>query len=542
MRLPISDPNHILFGKVFSAQCNTIIETDDYCQIFGVTRPFSSDEIKQAYKQLSKHFHPDKHPNESFAATKAMQKINIAKAFFDDQLENLGLNAVQTQFNNTSYNSPVDDFINRINEWTQSYQQYRDRSIPLNMMNNNDLLSSLFWCALNDECNSSSNNSYSDDNEDGNEDGNEAAGSAPRNLGEIIEEIKSRVTHPSMHDNIYHQILFPSGYTLLRIVVKFGMTDFFEWLLDNIQNIETQLTQQDNTSFVYALICNTDTSARDRMYRALENIPAVQSTPEILIQELLRILRARYINDEVFHFIIDKVPPNYLKDHAAEIQNSNPQFLFHQPLFADTTKQKKIILKALHDNPNHYCNLPKNDKKNPEYIIYTFLQPHGRSSQVARALPFTDLPKAFIIAMINTWPDLDAILSRNTKLDTRIDDEYIYRDTAYNLMKRSGSLKSGNPKRIAMLLMINATLITAYSSLIFHAPKAVLHLPTLVLASAIILLSAFLIKLAYEIYQWNNIRYFQNKITFFKNNPFSNDHHAEDKESHEFLTFPASGV
>ena len=50
---------------------------DDPYKVLGVSRDASDDEIKRAYRQLAKQYHPDRNPGDTEAAKK-MQQINAA--------------------------------------------------------------------------------------------------------------------------------------------------------------------------------------------------------------------------------------------------------------------------------------------------------------------------------------------------------------------------------------------------------------------------------------------------------------------------------
>ena len=50
---------------------------DDPYKVLGVSRDASDDEIKRAYRQLAKKYHPDRNPGDAEAARK-MQEINAA--------------------------------------------------------------------------------------------------------------------------------------------------------------------------------------------------------------------------------------------------------------------------------------------------------------------------------------------------------------------------------------------------------------------------------------------------------------------------------
>ena len=60
------------------------MEYKDYYKILGVERNFTSDQIKRAYRQLAKKYHPDLHPGDKKAEEK-FKEINEAYEVLCDE-------------------------------------------------------------------------------------------------------------------------------------------------------------------------------------------------------------------------------------------------------------------------------------------------------------------------------------------------------------------------------------------------------------------------------------------------------------------------
>lgn len=55
-----------------------ILEFEDYYQLLRIGFPSNKEEVKLAYKELAKEWHPDKHPEEESFAADHFSKLNFA--------------------------------------------------------------------------------------------------------------------------------------------------------------------------------------------------------------------------------------------------------------------------------------------------------------------------------------------------------------------------------------------------------------------------------------------------------------------------------
>lgn len=95
---------------------------DDPYKVLGIGRDASDDEIKRAYRQLAKKYHPDRNPGDAEAARK-MQEINAAY----EQIKNpeKSYHSRQSQSGYDSYGPyGYDPFGN----WQQQYRQQKGDS------------------------------------------------------------------------------------------------------------------------------------------------------------------------------------------------------------------------------------------------------------------------------------------------------------------------------------------------------------------------------------------------------------------------------
>jgi len=98
---------------------------NEYYKILGISDNASIDEIRAAYKKLSKQWHPD--VNKSPQATEMMQKINIAYSWLKKnhkpvfQQQNQSWQREKQGFANTSSSQPNSNN----GKWANPYEKYR---------------------------------------------------------------------------------------------------------------------------------------------------------------------------------------------------------------------------------------------------------------------------------------------------------------------------------------------------------------------------------------------------------------------------------
>ena len=91
---------------------------DDPYKILGVSRDASDEEIKRAYRQLAKKYHPDRNPGDAEAAKK-MQQVNAAY----EQIKNPEKAQSSTGYGGYSSYDPFGGYQQRPQQDGDSYQQ-----------------------------------------------------------------------------------------------------------------------------------------------------------------------------------------------------------------------------------------------------------------------------------------------------------------------------------------------------------------------------------------------------------------------------------
>ena len=91
---------------------------DDPYKILGVSRDATDEEIKRAYRQLAKKYHPDRNPGDAEAAKK-MQQVNAAY----EQIKNPEKAQSSTGYGGYSSYDPFGGYQQRTQQDGDSYQQ-----------------------------------------------------------------------------------------------------------------------------------------------------------------------------------------------------------------------------------------------------------------------------------------------------------------------------------------------------------------------------------------------------------------------------------
>ncbi|GAA0078292.1 DnaJ domain-containing protein [Clostridium sp. CTA-5] len=110
-------------------------------EVLGVNPNATQDEIKSAYRKLSKQYHPDQYTNNPLKdlAEEKMREINAA---YDELTKNKGTNNTQynssTQYSNNNYNTSNSAYIyQEIRQLIQS-RNFSAAELKLNSISNKD--------------------------------------------------------------------------------------------------------------------------------------------------------------------------------------------------------------------------------------------------------------------------------------------------------------------------------------------------------------------------------------------------------------------
>lgn len=106
-----------------------------YYAILGLHPSTSYFEIRQAYRELSKIYHPDTTKLPALQAKRKFQELNEAYATLSNQqkrsLYDLKIGYSTKNINKTHFNLPNHNYDNRNNESNSAYLDANDRAAPL---------------------------------------------------------------------------------------------------------------------------------------------------------------------------------------------------------------------------------------------------------------------------------------------------------------------------------------------------------------------------------------------------------------------------
>ncbi len=107
------------------------MDTTDHYQTLGITRKANEKDIKTAFRQLARKYHPDRN---SIVSDDIMKNINIAfEILSDPEKKNEYDNSISNVIQNTNKNFETDYKINSVNE----YQEIFEQSTLIDSDNNN---------------------------------------------------------------------------------------------------------------------------------------------------------------------------------------------------------------------------------------------------------------------------------------------------------------------------------------------------------------------------------------------------------------------
>ena len=97
------------------------MDITDHYQTLGITRKANEKDIKAAYRQLARKYHPDRN---SIVSDDIMKNINIAfEILSDPEKKNEYDNSISDIVQNTNKNFETHNKVNNVNEYQEIYEQ-----------------------------------------------------------------------------------------------------------------------------------------------------------------------------------------------------------------------------------------------------------------------------------------------------------------------------------------------------------------------------------------------------------------------------------